>query len=88
MESWLKPNDEGLSTPLPTQKGFVREFLSSEGEEDTKAHEELAQEMGLTYRGGVGEKIFAVVTAHPDVSHATKDSHRTTRSHTGCTTQD
>jgi hypothetical protein len=61
---------EKPGTPLPCKKEFIRGFLAAEGDEDPDAQKRLAKEMGFGYRSGVGEAIFAMVTARPDVAHA------------------
>jgi hypothetical protein len=55
-------------TPLPTTAGFMKSFLAAEGNE--KGQKELESRMRLSYRSGVGELIYALVTCRPDISHA------------------
>lgn len=55
-------------TPLPTASGFAKSFLSAVGTPDNQA--DLEKRMGISYRSGVGELIYALVTCRPDISHA------------------
>ena len=55
-------------TPLPTTSGFMKSFLAAEGSPDTQV--DLEKRMQLSYRSGVGELIYALVTCRPDISHA------------------
>ena len=55
-------------TPLPTTSGFMKSFLAAEG--DPKGQKELEERMRMSYRSGVGELIYALVTCRPDISHA------------------
>lgn len=55
-------------TPLPTTSGFAKTFLSAVGSQDNQV--ELEKKMQLSYRSGVGELIYALVTCRPDISHA------------------
>ena len=55
-------------TPLPTTSGFMKSFLAAEGVET--GQKELESRMRLSYRSGVGELIYALVTCRPDISHA------------------
>ncbi len=57
-------------TPLPLTESFVKLFLSAEGNTSALAQEALGQSMGIQYRNGMGELIYALVTCHPDISHA------------------
>ena len=55
-------------TPLPTTSGFAKAFLSSVGKEENQ--KDLEKRMQISYRSGVGELIYALVTCRPDISHA------------------
>ena len=70
LNSWMKafvvpPRNP---TPLPTTSGFMKSFLVAEGSPDTQV--ELEKRMQISYRSGVGELIYALVTCRPDISHA------------------
>ena len=55
-------------TPLPTSASFAKSFLVAEGSPDSQA--ELEKRMQISYRSGVGEMRYALVTCRPDISHA------------------
>lgn len=55
-------------TPLPTTSGFAKSFLAATGTVDDQ--KVLEQRMKISYRSGVGELIYALVTCRPDISHA------------------
>ena len=54
-------------TPLPTTSGFMKSFLTAEGVQE--GQKELESRMRLSYRSGVGELIYALITCRPDISH-------------------
>ncbi len=56
-------------TPLSTKQSFLRDFLSAEGDPDSKLQAQLAQSMGFGYRNGIGELIYAMITCRPDLSY-------------------
>jgi hypothetical protein len=56
--------------PIPTNESFLKTFNSEEGSEDEKVQEELRRKHKLSYRAGVGELIYAMVTCRPDISTA------------------
>ena len=72
MSGWMTmPRVQGkLTTPLPNRKEFIRGFLAAVGNEEPEAQRALEDEMGLGYRSGVGELIFAMVAARPDLAYA------------------
>ena len=55
-------------TPLPTTSGFAKSFLSAVGNAEDQV--KLENRMKISYRSGVGELIYALVTCRPDISHA------------------
>jgi len=65
MNGWMTlPQTQGqLTTPLPNRKEFIQGFLAAVGDEDPEEQQALDDEMGLGYRSGVGELIFAMVAA-------------------------
>ena len=58
------------TTPLPNRKEFIRGFLQAIGSDDETTQRILAEEMGVGYQSGVGEAIFALVGARPDIAYA------------------
>ena len=52
------------------RKEFICGFLAAIWDDDPKAQRALEDEMGLGYRSGVGEMIFAMVAAHSDLAYA------------------
>ena len=56
-------------TPLPNKQSFMRLFLSSLGNPDKKHQSELAKKIGFGFRNGVGEIIYAMITARPDMAY-------------------
>lgn len=71
LETWLRShNIPNRATPLPQNESFIKTFLSAEGDPDPRVQEELSTRMGLKYRNGVGELIYALVTCRPDISYA------------------
>ena len=57
-------------TPLPNKPSFMKLFLSSIGNPDEKHQRELAKKMGFGFRNGLGEIIYAMITARPDIAYA------------------
>ena len=57
-------------TPLPNKPSFMIFFLSSIGNPDEKHQRELAKKMGFGFRNDVGEIIYAMITARPDIAYA------------------
>jgi hypothetical protein len=58
------------ATPLPQAESFLKSFLTAEGDRDPTNQDDLSKRMGLKYRNGVGELIYALVTCQPDISYA------------------
>ena len=82
LNTWMDVERDKARTPLPTKKEFIRGFLSTVGEDNTVAQSGLAKEMGIGYRNGVGEVIFAMITARPDMCHTvTRLSQHNSRPH-------
>jgi hypothetical protein len=57
-------------TPFPTDSAWWKEFKKATGNPDVKAQADLAKEMQLSYRAGVGELIWAMTTCCPDLAFA------------------
>jgi hypothetical protein len=57
-------------TPLPQTESFIKSFLSADGDPSPSVQEKLSKAMGIQYRNGVGELIYALVTCRPDISYA------------------
>ena len=70
LDTWMRPFmvPPLNPTPLPTTSGFAKTFLSSVGNADDQ--QDLEKRMKISYRSGVGELIYALVTCRPDISHA------------------
>jgi hypothetical protein len=68
--SWLHkvPMTEHRPTPLPTDPTWIKKFNAAVGPLDPKAQQQLANKMGIKYKGGVGELIWAMTTCRPDIS--------------------
>ena len=58
------------STPLPSDQTFQKKFNSSVGNPDKTVQLNLAKEMQLGYRSGVGELIWAMTTCRPDLTYS------------------
>ena len=56
-------------TPLPNKSTFRKAFLSSIGNPDEKHQKELAERTGFGYRNGIGEILYAMITAWPDLAY-------------------
>lgn len=56
-------------TPLPTGESFMKEFLSAEGNPDPKVQADLTATKGFSYRSGIGELIYAMISCRPDISY-------------------
>jgi hypothetical protein len=57
-------------TPLPQAESFLKSFLSATGDPSPSVQDKLANDMGLKYRNGLGELIYALVTCQPEISYA------------------
>lgn len=57
-------------TPLPSRDSFMKTFLAAKGNPDPKVQAALAKKWGFSYRSGIGELIYALVTCRPDLSYA------------------
>ena len=68
--TWMNDKKDKPVIPLPNRKELICGFLAAVGDNDPLAQQEMAKDMGIGYRRGVGEIIFAMVTAHPDLCHA------------------
>jgi hypothetical protein len=65
MQSFNVPS--GRPTPLPGRESFIKTFLTATGDPDEKAQAQLSKLMGFSYRSGIGELIYALVTCRPDL---------------------
>ena len=71
LDTWLRThNIPNRATPLPQHDTFAKSFLNAVGNPDPAIQDELSTRMGLKYRNGVGELIYALVTCRPDISYA------------------
>jgi hypothetical protein len=70
LATWVNGGRDKPTTPLPNKKEFICGFLSAVGDDDPLTQHAMAKEMGVGYRSDVGEIIFAMVTARPDLCHA------------------
>ena len=69
--TWMDVRDCSVkTTPLLSKPTFIKTFLSSVGDPDETQQKELAARMGFGYRSGIGEIIYALITARPDVGCA------------------
>jgi hypothetical protein len=57
-----------MPTPMPTTDSFMKSFDTAVGDPDEKVQKALEKEYKFGYRSGIGEIIYAMVTARPDVS--------------------
>ena len=57
--------------PLPNKFTFMKAILYSIGNPYVKHQKELARRMGFGYRNRIGEIIYAIITARPDMAYAT-----------------
>jgi hypothetical protein len=58
------------STPLPSDQTFQKTFNSSVGNPDKTVQLNLAKEMQLGYRSGIGELIWDMTTCRPDLTYS------------------
>ena len=61
---------EDRPTPLPTDPTWFKKFNAAVGDPDPKVQAKLVEKMQITYRCGVGELIWAMMTTQPDVTFA------------------
>ena len=54
--------------PLPTDPTWFKKFNAAIGNRDPKVQAKLAKKMQLTYRSGVGELIWAMMTTCTDLA--------------------
>ena len=70
--SWMKTDGiHDRSTPLATRAKFMEHFLSQSGDPDPKVQAKLAKQHGFAYCRGIGEIIYVMTTACPDLAFAT-----------------
>ena len=71
LDSWMnKQQMSNRPTPLPQAESFLKSFITATGDPSTAAQEKLSNEMGIKYRNGLGELIYALVTCRPEISYA------------------
>jgi hypothetical protein len=72
LNTWMKnyTSTSNRPTPLPTDPAWYKRFNSAIGNPDAKHQAQLATQMQLNYRAGVGELIWAMTTTHPDLAYA------------------
>jgi hypothetical protein len=71
LDTWMRTHTfPNQATPLPQNESFVKSFHNAVGDPTPSVQDELATRMGLKYRNGVGELIYALVTCRPDISYA------------------
>ena len=70
--TWMKSAypSAARSTPLPSDQTFQKTFNSSVGNPDKTVQLNLAKEMQLGYRSGIGELIWDMTTCRPDVTYS------------------
>ena len=70
IDTWLgnMPITENKPTPLPSSPTWVKSFNAATGSNDPKIQQQLAKEMQINYRTGVGEIIWAMTTCRPDIA--------------------
>lgn len=56
--------------PMHNDTKYLAEIENSTGPTDNKEKDKLEKEMGFSYRRGIGELIYAMVTTRPDISFA------------------
>lgn len=56
--------------PMPATESFIKRFDAAVGDPDKTVQASLEKEFHFGYRSGIGEIIYAMVTARPDVSTA------------------
>ena len=49
-------------TPLPCDPSWFKKFNAATGDPDTKKQADLAKQINLSYRSGVGKLIWAMAT--------------------------
>jgi hypothetical protein len=71
LDTWMgKHHMSNKPTPLPQAESFLKSFHSAVGDPSPVQQEKLGKQMGIQYRNGVGELIYALVTCRPDISYA------------------
>jgi hypothetical protein len=56
--------------PMPATESFIKAFDAAVGDPDETVQKDLKKEFMFGYQTGIGEIIYAIVTARPDVSTA------------------
>lgn len=56
--------------PMPATESFMKAFDKAVGDPDKAVQAQLEKDNKFGYRSGIGEIIYAMVTARPDVSTA------------------
>ena len=69
LDTWMNIGCNKATTLLPNKKELIQGFLAAINDNDLDAQVRLEKEMGFGYRSGVGEAIFAMVTARPEAAH-------------------
>ena len=71
LNTWMQnfTSTDDRPTPLPTDPTWTKKFNAATGDPDPLAQAKLAKTMGLSYRGGVGELIWAMTTCRPDIAY-------------------
>ena len=57
-------------TPLPSDPSWFKKFNAATGDPDPKTQADLAKRMNLSYRSGVVELIWVMITCCPDLAYA------------------
>lgn len=71
LDGWMnKHHMSNRPTPLPQTDSFLKSFLSATGDPSAPVQDKLSNEMGIKYRNGLGELIYALVTCRPEISYA------------------
>jgi hypothetical protein len=70
LENWMPEFKITTHRPLPrpATESFIRAFDKATGDPDKEVQANLEKEFKFAYRSGIGEIIYAMVTARPDVS--------------------
>jgi hypothetical protein len=62
------PMPENRPTPLPTDASWIKKFNAAVGPTNPKIQQQMATNMQIKYKGGVGELIWTMTTCRPDIA--------------------
>ena len=69
---WYTDTEKQPVNPLPMRddNAYIKILDTAQGPVEEDKKQELEDEMGFSYRGALGEALFAMITCRPDISFA------------------